>query len=67
LVRKGVWDIGLSKTGFIREAGRCLVLQTVIDGEPIIIILLNSYGKLTRFADVKRIRNWMNRINKKKT
>ncbi len=67
LVRKGVWDIGLSKTGFIREAGRCLVLQTVIDGEPIIIVLLNSYGKLTRFADVKRIRNWMNRINKKKT
>ena len=67
LVRKGVWDIGLSKTGFIREAGRCLVLQTVIDGEPVIIVLLNSYGKLTRFADVKRIRNWMNRINKKKT
>ena len=67
LVRKGVWDIGLSKTGFIREAGRCLVLQTVIDGEPIIIVLLNSYGKLTRFADVKRIRTWMNRINKKKT
>ncbi len=67
LVRKGAWDIGLSKTGFIRESGRCLVLQTVIDGEPIIIILLNSYGKLTRFADVKRIRNWMNRLNKKKT
>jgi len=67
LVRKGVWNIGLSKTGFIREAGRCLVLQTVIDGEPIIIVLLNSYGKLTRFADVKRIRTWMNRINKKKT
>ena len=67
LVRKGGWNIGLSKTGFIRESGRCLVLQTVIDDEPIIIVLLNSYGKLTRFADVKRIRNWMNRINKKKT
>jgi len=67
LVRKGVWDIGLSKTGFIRESGRCLVLQTVIDGEPIIIVLLNSYGKLTRFADAKRIRNWMYRVNKKKT
>ena len=67
LVRKGVWDIGLSKTGFIRESGRCLVLQTVIDGEPIIIVLLNSYGKLTRFADVKRIRNWMNKVNKEKT
>lgn len=65
LVRKGAWDIGLSKTGFIRESGRCLVLQTVINEEPIIIVLLNSYGKLTRFADVKRIRNWMNKINKK--
>ena len=67
LVRKGVWDIGLSKTGFIRESGRCLVLQTTINGEPIIIVLLNSYGKLTRFADVKRIRNWMNKLNKKST
>ena len=67
LVRKGLWDIGLSKTGFIRESGRCLVLQTTINGEPIIIVLLNSYGKLTRFADVKRIRNWMNKLNKKAT
>jgi D-alanyl-D-alanine endopeptidase (penicillin-binding protein 7) len=67
LVRKGVWDIGLSKTGFIRESGRCLVLQTIINDEPIIIVLLNSYGKLTRFADVKRIRNWMNKLNKKAT
>ena len=67
LVKKDEWDIGLSKTGFIRESGRCLVVQTIIDDQPIIIILLNSYGKLTRFADVKRIRNWMNRVNKKKT
>ena len=42
LVRKGGWNIGLSKTGFIRESGRCLVLQTVIDDEPIIIVLLNG-------------------------
>jgi D-alanyl-D-alanine endopeptidase (penicillin-binding protein 7) len=67
LVRKGAWNIGLSKTGFIRESGRCLVLQTIINDEPIIIVLLNSYGKLTRFADVKRIRNWMNKLNKKAT
>jgi D-alanyl-D-alanine endopeptidase (penicillin-binding protein 7) len=67
LVRKGAWNIGLSKTGFIRESGRCLVLQTIINDEPIIIVLLNSYGKLTRFADVKRIRNWMNKLNKKST
>ena len=67
LVKKDEWDIGLSKTGFIRESGRCLVVQTIINDQPIIIVLLNSYGKLTRFADVKRIRNWMNRVIKKKT
>ncbi len=59
LVRKGIWDIGLSKTGFIREAGRCLVMQTNINGQPIIMVLLNSYGKYTRIADAKRIRKWM--------
>jgi len=62
LVRKGIWDIGLSKTGFIREAGRCLVMQTNISGQPIIMVLLNSYGKYTRIADAKRIRKWMEKI-----
>tara|TARA_B110000003_G_scaffold77566_1_gene79098 strand:- start:30 stop:941 length:912 start_codon:yes stop_codon:yes gene_type:complete len=59
LVRKGQWNIGLSKTGFIREAGRCLVMQTVINNEAVIMVLLNSYGKYTRIADAKRIKRWM--------
>lgn len=59
LVRKGQWNIGLSKTGFIREAGRCLLMQTMINNEPVIIILLDSYGKYTRIADAKRIKTWM--------
>jgi D-alanyl-D-alanine endopeptidase (penicillin-binding protein 7) len=59
LVRKGQWNIGLSKTGFIREAGRCLVMQTVINNQAVIMVLLNSYGKYTRIADAKRIRRWM--------
>lgn len=59
LVRKGDWDIGLSKTGFIREAGRCLVMQAVVKDEPVIMVFLDSYGKLTRFADAKRVKKWM--------
>jgi len=59
LVREGEWEIGLSKTGFINEAGRCLVMQTKIAGEPMIIVLLDSYGKLTRIGDANRIRRWM--------
>jgi D-alanyl-D-alanine endopeptidase (penicillin-binding protein 7) len=59
LVRKGDWDIGLSKTGFIREAGRCLVMQAMVKDEPVIMIFLDSYGKLTRFADAKRVKKWM--------
>lgn len=59
LVRAGDWDIGLSKTGFISEAGRCLVMQAKIAGEPMIIVLLDSYGKLTRIGDANRIRKWI--------
>jgi len=59
LVRKGDWDIGSSKTGFIREAGRCLVMQAMVKDEPVIMIFLDSYGKLTRFADAKRVKKWM--------
>ena len=59
LVRKGDWDIGLSKTGFIREAGRCLVMQAMVKDEPVIMVFLDSYGKLTRFADAKRVKKWM--------
>jgi serine-type D-Ala-D-Ala endopeptidase (penicillin-binding protein 7) len=59
LVRAGEWEIGLSKTGYISEAGCCLVMQAKITGEPMIIVLLDSNGKLTRIGDANRIRKWM--------
>jgi D-alanyl-D-alanine endopeptidase (penicillin-binding protein 7) len=61
LVRKpeAAWDIGLSKTGYISEAGRCLVMQAKISEQPLIIVLLDSYGKFSRIADAQRIRKWI--------
>lgn len=61
LVRNRYWEISLSKTGYIREAGKCLVMQTWVDGRPVAVVLLDSYGRLTRIADAKRIRDWMRR------
>ncbi|MES2552816.1 MAG: D-alanyl-D-alanine endopeptidase [Pseudomonadota bacterium] len=57
------WIIGLSKTGYISEAGRCLVMQAVIAGKPVIIVLLDSVGKLSRIADAQRIRKWLESSN----
>lgn len=59
LVRGGRWTIGLSKTGFINEAGRCLVMQAEISGQPMIIVLLDSVGKMSRIGDANRIRKWV--------
>jgi D-alanyl-D-alanine endopeptidase (penicillin-binding protein 7) len=59
LVASAVWDIGLSKTGFINEAGRCLVMQSRIASRQVVIVLLDSWGKLTRVADANRIKKWM--------
>ena len=59
LVRSGSWDIGVSKTGFLSEAGRCLVMQAKITGKPIIIVLLDSWGKNSRIGDANRIKKWM--------
>src|SRR5690606_30935938 len=59
LVNDPKWEVGLSKTGFIREAGRCLVMQTWVEGEPVIMVLLNSQGTWTRTADAKRVRTWL--------
>jgi D-alanyl-D-alanine endopeptidase (penicillin-binding protein 7) len=59
LVREPDWQVSLSKTGFIREAGRCLVMQTWIRGEPVIIVLMNSEGRYTRTADAKRVKHWL--------
>ena len=63
LVRNSDWIIGLSKTGFINEAGRCLVMQAEIAGQPLIIVLLDSYGKFSRIGDAKRIRKWIESSN----
>lgn len=59
LVRNPGWDIAVQKTGFINEAGECLVMQTTIGERPVVMVLLNSFGKYTRVADAKRIRQWM--------
>ena len=59
LVRGGQWDIQLSKTGFIREAGKCLVMLTTIASRPIVIVLLDSYGRLTRIGDANRVKYWL--------
>jgi D-alanyl-D-alanine endopeptidase (penicillin-binding protein 7) len=59
LVRNSNWDIGLSKTGYISEAGRCLVMQATITKRPLVIVLLDSWGKRTRVGDAVRVKNWM--------
>lgn len=59
LVKNPNWDIGLQKTGFINEAGRCLVMLTRIDGRPLVMVFLDSKGKLSRLADAGRIRKWV--------
>jgi len=59
LVRNSTWEIGLSKTGYISEAGRCLVMQVKIATRPVIIVLLDSIGKQTRIGDATRIKKWI--------
>lgn len=59
LVKNASWDIGVSKTGYISEAGRCLVMEATIRQRPVIIVLLDSWGKHTRIGDANRIRKWM--------
>jgi len=59
LVSKPDWDIVVQKTGYIHEAGRCLVMQTVIRDRTVVIVLLNSFGKRTRVADARRVRRWV--------
>jgi D-alanyl-D-alanine endopeptidase (penicillin-binding protein 7) len=59
LVRNPAWDIGLQKTGYISEAGRCLVMQAELAGRKLIMVLLDSAGKYSRFGDAERIRKWL--------
>jgi D-alanyl-D-alanine endopeptidase (penicillin-binding protein 7) len=61
LVRHSDWKIGLSKTGYITEAGKCLVMQAIIANSPVVIVLLDSWGRLTRVGDANRIRKWLER------
>jgi serine-type D-Ala-D-Ala endopeptidase (penicillin-binding protein 7) len=59
LVANKTWDIGLQKTGFINEAGQCLVMQAQMAGRKLIMVLLDSAGKYSRIADAERIRKWV--------
>ncbi len=59
LVRSDNWEIGVSKTGYISEAGRCLVMQARVADKPVVIVLLDSVGKMTRVGDAQRIKRWM--------
>ncbi|PWK37039.1 D-alanyl-D-alanine endopeptidase [Cupriavidus plantarum] len=59
LVRGGNWEIGLQKTGFISEAGQCLVMQARVNGRNVVMVFLDSVGKLSRFADATRVRDWL--------
>jgi len=59
LVKNPSWDIGLQKTGYIAEAGRCLVMQAKVAGRKLIMVFLDSAGKLSRIADAERVRRWV--------
>lgn len=59
LVKNPAWDIGLQKTGYISEAGQCLVMQARVAGRKLIMVFLDSAGKLTRLADAERVRRWV--------
>ena len=61
LIRNPRWQIGLSKTGFIDEAGRCLVMQARVTNRPVLLVLLDAQGKLTHIGDANRIKKWLER------
>lgn len=60
LVRDPDWNIGLQKTGYISEAGRCLVMQAQLAGRQLIMVFLDSAGKYSRIGDAERVRKWVN-------
>jgi D-alanyl-D-alanine endopeptidase (penicillin-binding protein 7) len=59
LIGKPDWDILVQKTGYTNDAGQCLVMEAAIEGRPVVMVLMNSFGSLTRTADARRIRKWM--------
>ena len=66
LARGEVWDLGVSKTGFIRDAGRCLVMQAFINKSPVIIVMLDAEGNNKRRKDAEQIKNWILKANMEK-
>lgn len=64
LVRGGEWEIGLQKTGYISEAGRCLVMQATVHDRPVVMVLLDSISTVARFADASRVRHWLEQEKK---
>ncbi|MHB8536241.1 MAG: serine hydrolase [Sulfuricaulis sp.] len=65
LVRRDSWHIGLSKTGYTAAAGNCLIMRTTIVQRPLTIVLLNSWGKYSRYGDAKRINDWLHRAERR--
>jgi D-alanyl-D-alanine endopeptidase (penicillin-binding protein 7) len=62
LVSNPTWDILLQKTGYITEAGHCMVMRTMIEGRAVIMVFLDSKGKYSRLGDAGRIRKWLGEI-----
>jgi serine-type D-Ala-D-Ala endopeptidase (penicillin-binding protein 7) len=62
LVRSPTWEIGLQKTGYIAEAGRCLVMQATLAGRQLIMVFLDSAGKYSRLGDAERVRRWVTEL-----
>jgi D-alanyl-D-alanine endopeptidase (penicillin-binding protein 7) len=65
LARNRQWNIGLSKTGYIAESGHCLVMRAEIADRPVIVVLLNSWGELSKYGDANRIRKWLDHADQK--
>ncbi len=63
LVRSSTWDIDISKTGYIQEAGRCLVMKATVNNKPVAIVLLDSKGQMTRIGDANRLKQWAEKNN----
>ncbi len=59
LVRQEDWGIGLTKTGYTADAGNCLAMRVTVAGRPLSIVLLNSWGKYSKYGDARRIRDWL--------
>ena len=64
LIASSGWQIGLQKTGYIAEAGRCMVLHAVVKGRPVIMVFLDAHGKFSRARDANRVRSWLVRNGK---